>query len=122
MASERDTAKGAVVHKEETDPELDSALFSAAKHQLEVKKEENRHKEKINEQNLGLVGNLFGDGKNIPTSAALITVLLAFLVTIGLYLAAYTHLEQAELWASNAERALAVALAALAYLFGKGSR
>lgn len=122
MASDRQTAKGAVVEKQTVDAELDAALAKAARHQLDLKKEENRHKEVINRQNLGIVGNLFGDGKSLPTTAALLTVIFGFLTAIGLYLAAFSRPESAELWTSNAERALSVAIAALAYVFGKGTR
>lgn len=122
MASEREAAKGAVLQKENADPELDSALAKAALHQLELKREENRHKEAMNRQNLGVVGNLFGDGKNIPTTAALLTVVLAFIVAAGLYVAAFAKPEAGTLWAAHAERALSVALAALAYILGKSTR
>lgn len=122
MASERENAKDAVVSSEENDPELDNALANAAKHQLDLKREDNRHKEKMNAQNLGFIGNLFGDGKSLPTTAALITIGMAFLVAIGLYIAAYHSAGDAELWTANAERSLAVAAAALAYVFGKGAK
>ncbi|MCI5077934.1 hypothetical protein [Oricola sp.] len=122
MASDRETAKGAVVQSDDNDPELENALENAAKLQLDLKREDNRHREAMNAQNLGFVGNLFGDGKSIPTTAALVTVLLAFGVAIGLYIAAYNQPVNGDMWFTNAERSLSVALAALAYVFGKGGK
>lgn len=122
MASDRKAAKGAVVHQDDDDPELDSALDSGAKLQLEIKKEDNRHKETMNQQNLGFLGNLFGDGKSLPTTAALITVVLSFIISIGLFVAAFNQPENGSMWSQNAERSLGIALAALAYVFGKSGR
>lgn len=121
MAS-REEAKGAVVAKGDNDAELDEALASASSHQLALKKEDNRHKEVMAQKKLGFLGGLLGDGQSLPTVAALITVLAAFAVAVGLYLAAYNQPENADLWAENAERSLALALAALAYVFGKGGK
>lgn len=116
MASDREAAKGAVVKKDDEDPELDNALAAAAKLQLELKREENRHAEAMNKQNLGFVGQWVGDGKNLPTTAALVTILLAIFVAIGLYVAAYNQPQTTEVWTNNAERSLGIALAALAYV------
>ncbi len=122
MASDREAAKGAVVSKDEDDPELDNALANASKHQLDLKREENRHREEMNKQNLGFIGNLFGDGRNTPTAAAIIMIIFSCIITVALYIAAYNQPSLKELWMANAERALAVGLAALAYVFGKGSK
>jgi hypothetical protein len=54
--------------------------------------------------------------------AALITVTATCIISVGLYIAAYKQQESSKLWMDNAERALAIMLAALAYLFGKGGK
>ena len=122
MASDRDAAKDAVVKKQDDDPELDNALANAAHLQLELKKEDNRHEEKMHAQRLGFLGNWVGDGSHLPTTAALVTVVLAFLLAIGLFWAAFAQPGSGALWSTNAERSLSVAVAALAYVFGKGNR
>ncbi|WP_439121918.1 hypothetical protein [Marivita sp.] len=122
MVSERAAAKQAASNQEDDDPELDAALKAAKDHQLAIKKEDNRHTEKINQQNMGKIGSWVGDGKSVPTVAALSTIVLGFLTVIGLYIAMFTDPENGELYSSNAERAFGVAAAALAYLFGKSSK
>ncbi|MGL4488869.1 MAG: hypothetical protein ACRCU5_05430 [Rhizobiaceae bacterium] len=121
MAFDRDRAKKAVTKKEDNDPELGVALENAAKHQLDLQREENRHKEAVNSQNLGSIGSYFGDGKHTPIITALAVIGLSFVVAIGLYVAAYNQPDQSAIWTANAERAISIALAALAYVFGKGT-
>jgi hypothetical protein len=117
MASRKE-AKDSVIAKDDNDAEL----ANASDLQLDLKKEDNRHKEAIAQQKLGIVGGLFGDGQNTPTVAALVTVIACFIIAVGLYIAAFHQSENADLWTKNAERAMAIALAALAYVFGKGGK
>jgi hypothetical protein len=122
MVFERDAAKKAASNQEEDDPEFDAALRAAKDHQLAIKKEDNRHTETINQQNMGKLGSWVGDGKSVPTVAALSTIVLGFLTAIGLFVAMFCDPGNGGLYSSNAERAIGVAAAALAYLFGKGSK
>ncbi|XHC13089.1 hypothetical protein ABWH98_09665 [Labrenzia sp. ac12] len=118
--SEREAAKKAVVSVDNDDPELDAALANASKHQLDLKKEDNRHKETMNKQNLGFVGNILGDGRNTATTAAIMVIIFSFVLSLILYVAAFNQPETKEIWMTNAERAFAAGIAALAYVFGKG--
>lgn len=122
MGSDREAAKKAATNKEDDDPELTAALAAAKDHQLAIKKEDNRHAEQINQQNMGRLGTLVGDGKSVPTVAALSTIALGFLTAIGLYIAMVFDPENGEMYSTSAERSMGVAAAALAYLFGKGSK
>lgn len=122
MVSEREAAKQAASNREDEDPELTNALTRAHSYQLDLKKEDNRHAEAINQQNLGWIGNIIGDGKSVPTIAALATIFLTVLLAGGLYVAMIYNPEYGDAFSTQAERSLAVAGAALAYVFGKGGK
>lgn len=122
MVSEREKAKGAITEQDETDPELGEALSEATGYQLELTKENNRHKERQRAQDLGLVGKIIGGENHAPSAVALFVVIVGFMAAIGCWIAAANFVDQAEFWAKQAERALGIGMAALTFLFGKGSK
>lgn len=122
MASDRETAKGAVVQKDDDDPELDAALEAGARLQLDLKREDNRHTETMNQQNLGVVGKVFGDGRSLPTSMAFLALIAGVFGAGFCWYAAYTDSTNTDFWAKQAERSLGFAGLALGYILGQGTR
>lgn len=124
MASERDAAKGAVVKVDSSDPELDDALAKAATHQLALKKEDNRHKEALRKQDLGFFGGWLGGEKSAPTAIASIATCVGLGAALYCLYAASDTVDSsiAGFWSTQSERAFAFATAALAFIFGKGSK
>lgn len=120
MVTEREKAKGSIVAEDVGDPELDATLREAANQRLDAIKEANRHREKQARINQGLYG-ILGTRENAPNNIAFIAVVLAFSSYTACVLAAGDNANQIEFWSRNADRSLAVALTALAYIFGRGS-
>lgn len=114
----RTDAKGAIVSRETDDPELDAALSTAHKFQLELVKENNRHTEAMR----GFAARIFGHGDNAPTYIAAAAVGAGMIIAAGCLIAAFQSETQGsfDLWAKQSERALAFAGTALAFIFGKG--
>lgn len=122
MASEREKAKGAVVKSDDEDAELEAALASAAKHQLDLKKEDNRHREEMNKMSLGFIGRAFGGEKSAPMFIAAIAAGLAFLAILyTLHQGSSAAPEMADYWSTQTERLIALMIAALTFIFGRGS-
>ena len=123
MGSERAAAKKAITEREENDPELGQTLTTAHQLQLELAKETNRHTEAKIASELGFFGRLIGGEKTAPVVIALIVVLIGFGIGIGCLIAAgNAAAEQVALYDKYTERGFAIGTAALANLFGKGSR
>jgi hypothetical protein len=124
MASEpsRGTAKQAMHDREHSDPELDETLAAGTRLQLDLVKENNRHAEANASRELGFLGKAFGGEKSAPTFVALVAV-IAGVVGYGtaMWLASQDA-ASAEFWGTQMERALAFASAALAFIFGRGSK
>lgn len=119
MASEREQAKGAIQGRSKEDPELDSALSDAHTLQLSLTKENNRHKEQMRGIDLGHIGRWIGGEKSAPITVALILAFFGVLVAGGCWIAAAQNPESQEFWAKQAERGLAVATGAVAFIFGR---
>ncbi len=121
MASDREAAKGAVVKKETDDPELTSTLESAAKHQLDLKKEDNRHAETMNRQNLGFFGKAFGGEKSAPTYiAAVMAILGAIGAGYTIYKGSTIETAAQDYWSTQTEKLIAFTLASMTFIFGRG--
>lgn len=118
MALNRKQAKDAIKEKQPDDPELDAAIGEAQRLQLDLVKENNRHREKM----AGWLGIVFGGEASAPFHIALVFAVVCLLgFGFCLYMAS-KGAAQAEFWAKQAERALAAASAALAYIFGRGKK
>lgn len=122
MASEREAAKKAITGRESDDPELNVVLTGAHRLQIELVKETNRHNEVMRQKDLGAFGRLIGGEATAPFTVALIVVIFGVLAAVGCWIAAWQVPENAEFWAKQAERGIAVASASLAFIFGRGSR
>jgi hypothetical protein len=111
-------AKRGIVRREEDDPELDAALSAAHQFQLELVREQNRHKEAMR----GFLGRVFGHDDNVPSYIAAsgmavgLVIFAACLFTAG----KSSDTAAANFWAQQAERSLAFAASCLAFIFGKG--
>jgi hypothetical protein len=117
MASDREQAKSAIVSRDKDDPELDEVLNNAHQLQLELAREANRHAEEMR----GWFGRLIGDDRNAPVFVALLAMMIGLGVWVYcLYNAGNLNQAQTEFWGRWAERSLAFAASALAYIFGKG--
>lgn len=117
MVSEREQAKGAIVDRQQIDPEFEDALTSAHNFQLQIEKEKNRHAEAMR----GWFGRVIGDPQNAPVFIALI----ALIVGLGVWVVCLFKADSGtpavmDFYSRWAERALALASSALAYIFGKG--
>lgn len=122
MASEREDAKRAIMERGEADPELDQLLSGAHRLQLDLAKETNRHNETMRAKELGVFGKLVGGETTAPFTVALLVVVLGFAGAAACWVAAWNAPTSAEFWAKQAERGIAVATAALAFIFGRGSK
>lgn len=119
-ASDREAAKRAIKGKSESDPDLDEALTTAEKLQVAIKREENRHKEKLDANDLGVLGIVFGR-KGAASSMAGLAVIGGLAFAIGSAFALGQG-GAVETWQPNIERGIAFACAALAFLFGRTSK
>lgn len=128
MASDRSAAKKAIKQSSDDDPELDAALSSAHNLQLRITQETNRHEEAMRKTDIGFLGRAFGGEKSAPTYIAFLVTILGLAGTFFCWWQATgtietpTTPEMVEFWSSQAERALAFAAAALAYIFGRGGK
>ncbi len=112
MELNRADAKEAIVSRETDDPELDAALSSGHKLQLELVKEQHRHAETMR----GLGAKIFGHGDNAPTYIAAAAVGAGVVIAGGCLVAAYqSDIPSAvDFWAKQSERAFSFAATALA--------
>jgi hypothetical protein len=118
----RESAKGAVVQKTTADPELAEVLSGAHKLQLDLTKEANRHALAMHKSELGFIGRALGGPANAPVVVACIALLCGVAVYVGCLYAASQFADQADFWGKQGERVLAFAGAALAFIFGRGSK
>lgn len=118
---DRESAKKSISSKETNDPELDEALRAAKDFQLGILKENNRHVEETHKTDLGWFGRAFGGETSAPTYVALIAMVVGFAAAgFSLYMAAKVPAD-GEFWGKQSERMIALASAALAFIFGRGS-
>lgn len=118
---DRSTAKGAIVARDHSDPEMSRAL-EEAKHHLEAARENNAHAKAMYMAELGFFGRLMGGEKTAPiviTGFAVAVGLLFVLVSAAM---AAQNPEKEEFWGKMIERGLAFAAAALAFIFGRSGR
>jgi hypothetical protein len=120
--SNREDAKSAIIHRDENDPELDDVISSAHQLQLHLFKERNRHNEAMQKIELGFFGRIIGGEATAPFVVATIVVFLGFLAAGASWFMAAWEPNQAEFWAKQAERGISVASAAVAFIFGRGSK
>ncbi|MET3853439.1 hypothetical protein [Rhizobium sp. OAE497] len=119
---DRQAAKAAIKETQGADPEFDAVQSSAHDFQLKLTQENNRHSEHMRKQEIGFFGRAFGGEKSAPTYVAFIVTVFG-LVAVGFCwgMAAY-NASMTEFWSTQAERAMAFAASALAYIFGRGTR
>jgi hypothetical protein len=116
-ASPLEAAKKAITGSSETDPELDETMSSAHRYQLDLAKEQNRHAEAKHKLDLGAGGWFLGGEKNAPGVIAGLAVFFGLLAFGMCLIMAKAETQNLEFWGRNAERSLAFASAALAYIF-----
>lgn len=124
MESDRQKAKGSIVSKKANDPDLDETLSSAENLQLQSKRAEYHHKEEMKSKDLGWLGSIFGGEKSAPTYIALLAMILGvFGAALCWYQASLIEdITVREFWATQSERAIAFSSAALAFIFGRGTK
>ena len=144
MASERDAAKQSASEEESSDADLTTQLQESAEFRLEQIREEHRHKEAIHKQKLGWLGKFIGGAETGPTVVAFVAVVLFSVIGIGCLAAAYNYgnpnvagwaitteihaqiiadsKAAATFWGDNGKNAFTIALSALGYIFGRGSK
>lgn len=122
VSDPRQAAKRAITVRETDDPELDGALSDGRSLSLELVKENNRHASDMRSKELGYFGQIIGGETTAPTVVALFVVAVGFLGGVGCWVAAGFNPEQGGFWSTQAERGFAVGSAALAFIFGKGSK
>lgn len=106
---------------------MEEAINSASRFQLEVLKENNRHIEAKIRHDLGVFGRAFGGEKSAPTYVALVAMVSGLAaVGVSFYMAAHApevnNAEYVDFWGKQIERSIAFASAALAFIFGRGSK
>jgi len=124
MASDRDNAKSAITKTDSNDPELNAALADAKEQQHRLTVENNRHKEAIQNTELGLIGRWFGGEKNAPIAIAGVAV---FAGIAGAFLSGYMASrsptpDSADYWSKMVERSIALAVSCLTFIFGRSGR
>lgn len=118
MASAREDAKKAIVARDNEDPELQAALSSAHRFQLELAKETHRHTEVMR----GFFGRMLGPNDSAPTMVAFVGMMFGIIVAIACLVAAAEgdgggYMEFWERWA---ERAFGFSISCVAFIFGNG--
>ncbi|MCK1650473.1 hypothetical protein IVA88_03350 [Bradyrhizobium sp. 149] len=121
-ASKREEAKGSVVQKTDSDPELTDALTGAHGFQLALTKETNRHAETMHKQNLGFFGRALGGEATAPVVIACLATIFGLLCAAGCWTVAAKFPDVADFWGKQAERCMGFSAAALAFIFGRGSK
>lgn len=116
MEPSREQAKGAIVSRDDQDPELDHAIQEASTFRLDLLKENNRHTESMR----GVVGRLFGHDNNTPVYVAATGMILGLFGYGALIFVATRNPGEASTWMQQAERLLAFSASCLAFIFGKG--
>ncbi|WP_313057398.1 hypothetical protein [Agrobacterium cavarae] len=123
MAFDRKAAKAAITNQSKDDPEFNEALSGAHDYQLKIAQENNRHAETMRRQDLGFIGRAFGGEKSAPTYIAFLVMLAGMAGTFYCWTqAGAVESAVAEFWSKQAERSLAFAASALAYIFGRGTK
>jgi hypothetical protein len=128
MASEREQAKKAITNRTSDEPELDLALSQAQslqhklQHELAVKTEEHRHKEHMRKTELGLVGLIFGGESSASLTIAAVVAVISIIAAVGCLIMAWQNPAANDFWGKQFERSTAVAMSALAFIFGKAGR
>ena len=121
MVSERQSARRAITTGEQEEPEITEAFNVSLQRQLEIARENNRHKEELQRSDLGIIGRVLGGPKQASTSiAALVAV-----VSLGAAIACVIVMLVSTAATPVAERALALfgglVTTALVYIFGARS-
>lgn len=120
MDSDRHSAKSAIRRSQEDDYEFDQAIREGSS-TLALKREDNRHRERMARVERGWLGILLGGEKHAPVAIALFAVIAGVLIAGGCYYQAATG-GSFDFWGRQAERALAFAAVALGFIFGRGPR
>lgn len=120
-APDRSTAKGAILARDQADPEMARTL-DEAKHQLEAAKESNAHTRAMYLAELGFFGRMIGGEKTAPVLIAGFAVAAGLLVVLFSAYMAGQHPDREEFWGRLLERGFAFSAAALAFVFGRSGR
>ena len=118
--SERDKAKAAVKSSSENDPEFDSAMSGAHRFELEKRRDDQAHTEKMAKADRGWFGTVFGNSEAAASNAAFIVIFSGVLMAFVCMLLAH-QTETPNSLNAWAERSIALVATALAYLFGRSS-
>jgi hypothetical protein len=113
-ATARDQARADTPAPQPNDADVTAELAQATKlqHDLDSTKEANRHAAVVFDKKIELA----------PVGIAAAVVLLGFVAFFAAMIAASWYGDHAEFWAKQGERGIGIATAALAYIFGKGSK
>ena len=123
MAFDRKAAKEAITTKSKVDAEFNEAQSGAHEFQLKIAQENNRHVETMRRHELGFIGRAFGGEKSAPTYIAFLVMVAGMAGTFYCWSQAGTvEAAVADFWSKQAERSLAFAASALAYIFGRGTK
>ena len=124
MASEREKAKNAITKTDSADPELAAALADAALQQHRITAENNRHKEALQNSELGRIGRWLGGEKSAPIAIAGIAAFAGLLgMFFSLFMASRSMTPDAiDFWSKMVERGFAFAASCLAFIFGRSRR
>jgi len=125
MASERDTALGAVVPQTPAGPPpLERAISEASSLAEQTKQLQLTHAHAIAMRNadLGWFGRVFGAEPQAAIVIAFIVVACGLIAAGGLWWVAYKSSGNSAFWSGEAHIALGAVTTALGYVFGRGSR
>jgi hypothetical protein len=122
MASDRKAAKEAIQSSSAQDAELEEVLSGAHNYQLRLTQENNRHAEAMRKADIGFLGRAFGGEKSAPTYIAFLVTVAGLAGTGFCWYKAGVPGATTEFWSTQAERAVAFAASALAYIFGRGAK
>lgn len=122
MDVDRGSAKATAKDIDGDDPEYKQSLSEASHMRVTLEREGNRHKEEMAKGERGSIGNFLGGERNAPLTIAFLAVSVGSLVWIAALIAAYMFPDDADFWAVQGNRALALALTALGYVFGKSAK
>lgn len=122
MEPDRSSAKGGIVSREVSDPQLDDTLRAAKKEELELNKESNSHRLAMRKAEMGWIGAFIGSERHAAVHIAGVLAFFGVLVAGILYFQTAHDPTNAEMWSRNAERMIAFSATALAYIFGRGGK
>ena len=120
--TDRNSAKSGIQTTEQSEPELQNVLTEGLRLQLELLKEKNRHKEALQKNELGHIGQWLGGESSQSTTLATIVVGLGVVGVIAGIVMSARHPTSQDFWSKQMGYSYTAIGSALSFVFGRSSK